>query len=103
MLPEQTCFIGVVAKVFVVPEMNIICVCGGGGGVQAKITCRPTLYILLRSIYMYFKYMHAIFVIQHSKLHSFQGGGSEYEMNDVRFRDDKKTFVTTSYFAIRMY
>ena len=41
-------------------------------------------------------YMHAIFVVQHSELRSFQrkggGGGVEYEMNDVRFRDDKKNF-----------
>ena len=37
-------------------------------------------------------YMHAIFVVQRSKLCSFQreGRGSEYEMNDVRFRDNRK-------------
>ena len=35
-------------------------------------------------------YMHAVFVVQHSKLRSFQREGrwSEYETNDVRFRDD---------------
>ena len=57
---------------------------GGGEGCESKSQVdRHCTYDM---------YMHAIFVVQHSKLYSFQreGRGSEYEMNDVRFRDDRK-------------
>ena len=54
----------------VVPETNIVHGGGGGGGGDM--------------------YMHAIFVVHHSELHSFQREGSEYKMNDVRFKDNKQ-------------
>ena len=57
---------------------------GGGGG------CEPKSQVDRHCTYG--MYMHAIFVVQHSKLRSFQRErrGSEHEMNDVRFRDDGK-------------
>ena len=59
---------------------------GGGGGKG----CEPKLQVDRHCTYD--MYMHAIFVVQNSKLCSFQreGRGSEYEINDVCFRDDRK-------------
>ena len=69
-------------KFFVVPETNMIRLGGRG--------CEPKSQVDRHCAYD--MYMHAIFVVQHSKLCSFQreGRGSKYEMNDVRFRDDRK-------------
>ena len=52
--------------------------------------CEPISQVDRHSTYDI--YMHATFVVQHSNLCSFQreGRGSEYETNDVRFRDDRK-------------
>ena len=57
---------------------------GGGRG------CEPKSQVDRHCTYD--MYMRAIFVVQRSKLCSFQreGRGSKYEMNDVRFRDDRK-------------
>ena len=56
-------------KFFVVPETNMIHLGGGGGGRG----CEPKSQVDRHCTYD--MYMHAIFVVQHSKLCSFQREG----------------------------
>ena len=65
-------------RFFVIPEMNTIRWGGGGGTARAKIASRPTLYT----------HMHAISSSSIARCVRFRGRGSEYEISDVRFRDD---------------
>ena len=62
---------------------------GGGGGGRRR-WCEPKSQVDRHCTYV--MYMNAIFVVQHSKLCSFQREErlSEYEVNDVCFRDDRK-------------
>ena len=73
-----------VANVFLVPETKIIH--EGGGSQNRKST---------KTVRMY---MHAIFIVQQSKLRSFQreGRGFEAEMNGIRFGDEHTEWKSVS-------